>query len=627
MSLPLDRLPSSPAIQPIQHRQEPATPSSAYEAGQQAAEPYRELPAYDTSLDNISNELWGVYTFIGSDADLRGTLERARNDPEFAAGFVEALGADRFASLVRAYDLGGMTDGPGSVSSADASQMLSLLGQTLGAATRAPGSRVDADFIQQVTGRDGARDSTLDPELAAILVNEGDFTPETAAELGAHVILNDDPPALEPAESYPEHRETLLQGPGENNLGAWPTALRGILKNQASSELLAIRGSNPADPAQSVAARLLDPNLVTSSHDPSPTGGTAPRVNDIPVLVGAVLDTPRANLDSNPDDSAAMAAVESLLLATDAANGRVGEWAREPLGQLYMAHTGEILNAGEGASAFPTARDTPLGRYLADSEPLRAGSGGDLVAAALTAEGTPPYRPDARPGPFPMEMQRYESWQHAVADATNRYRSEVSAHGAPRKTDAGGASYRDLNAVALEFADINAETIQGQFGADAIRAADVDSNNAARQQAINIVSDYAGAVFGLGGAWQTVGATYYNTHVESSVLEHFWPTDNAKKVFNETVPAHERELVAAQALQIVDAGGRSGAIALPDSLRDPDTGGLRVPQPGADAEQFAADLADFIAGNDQVREAVDLARADVEQRVSTLDIGQYRGGG
>lgn len=626
MNLPLDRLPSTPAIQPTQYRQTPAEPSSAYEAGQQAAAPYRELPAYDTSLDNISNELWGVYTLIGGDENLRGTVERARNDPEFAAGFVEALGAERFASMVRAYDLGATSGGPGSVSSGDASQMLSLFGQTLGAATRAPGSRVDAGFIQQVTGRDGARGSTLDPELAAILVNEGGYTPETAAELGAHVILNDDPPALEPAENYPDHRQALLQGPGENNLGAWPTALRGILKNQAGSELLAIRGSNPADPGQSVAARLLDPNLVTSSHDPGPTGQPAPRVNDIPVLVGAVLDTPRGNLASNPDDTAAMAAVESLLLATDAANGRVGEWARAPLGQLYMAHTGEILNAGEGASAFPTARDTPLGRYLADSEPLQAGAGGDLVAAALTAQGTPPYRPDARPGLFPAEVQRYGSWQDAILDASNRYRNEVSAHGAPQKTDAGGGTYRDLNAVAAEFADINAETIQGQFGANAILAADVDNANAAKQQAVNIISDYAGAAFGLGGAWQTVGATYYNTHVEASVLEHFWPTDNAKRVFNETVPAHERELVAAQAVQIIDAGARSGAITLPGSLRDPASGGLRVPQPGADSQQFAADLANFVAGNDQVREAVDLARANVEERVNALEIGQYRGG-
>lgn len=614
---------SSPAIQPIQHRQEPTTPSSSYDAGRQAAEPYRELPPYDTSLTNISNELWGVYTLIGDDNNLRGTLERAQNDPEFAAGFVEALGADRYASLVRAYDLAGMNDGPGSVSSGDASQMLSLLGKTLGAATRAPGSQVDAQFVQQVTGRDGARSSQLDPELAAILVNEGDFTPETAAELGAHVILNDDPPALEPAERYPEHRETLLQGPGENNLGAWPTALRGILKNQASSELLAIRGDNPGD--ATVAARLLDPNLITSSHDRSPTGGFAPRVNDIPVLVGAVLDTPRANLASNPNDQSAMAAVESLMLATDAANGRVGEWAREPLGDLYMAHAGEILNAGEGASAFPTSRDTPLGRYLADSEPLRSGSGGDLIAAALTAEGPPPYKPQhGPPGLIPPE--RYGSWQEAIQAATGQYRSEVNAHGAPRATDATGGDFRDLNALASEIADIDAELVQGQFGANAIRGADVDNANAAKQQAVNIISDYAGAVIGLGGAWQTVGATYYNTHVESSVLEHFWPTDNAKKVFTETVPAHERQLLAAQAVQIVDAGGRSGAIALPENLRDPATGGLRVPEPGADANRFASDLANFIAGNPAVRQAVDKARSDLEARVTAMDIGQYRGG-
>jgi hypothetical protein len=291
-----------------------------------------------------------------------------------------------------------------------------------------------------------------------------------------------------------------------------------------------------------------------------------------------------------------------------------------------MAHTGEILNAGEGVSAFPTARDTPLGRYLADSGPLRAGSGGDLMAAALTAEGAPPFKPDERPGLFPLQMQSYDSWQQAIQDANDRYRGQVSAHGAPQKTGASGTSYRDLNALAAEFADINAETIQGQFGANAIRAADVDNANAARQQAINIVSDYAGAAAGLGGTWQTVSATAYNTHVEPSLLEHFWPTNNAKKVFSESVPEHERELVAAQALQIVDAGGRSGAIALPDNLLDPATGGLRVPQPGADSQQFASDLADFVAGTPQVREAVDLARANVEERVNALDIGQYRGG-
>lgn len=603
-------------VDQVQPRQEPVTPSSSYEAGQQAAEPYRDLPPFDTSADNISNELWAPYGFIGGDNNLRATLERARNDPEFAAGFVNAIGADRFASMVRAYDLLSTSgySGPGAVNSQEVSEMLSLFGQTLGAATRS--GQVDTAFVQQVTGRDGARDSTLDPELAAILLNEGSYTPETAAELAAHVILNDDPPALEPAEHYPEHRATLL---GE---GAWTTALAGVLKSQGASELLAIRGDN-GEPT--VAARLLDPNLVTSSHDPSPTGGTAPRVNEIPALVGAVLDTPRHNLNDNPNDRAAMAAVESLLLATDAANGRVGEWAQAPLGRLYMDFTGEILNAGEGAVAFPAATQSPLGRYLADSGPLEAGSGADLVSAALGAKESPPYRPDGPPYPAPPAS--YESWQDAIYAATDRYRGQVQAHGAPERTAADGTRYRDVEALGREIGDIDAELIQGQFGANAIAAADVDSQNAARQQAVNILSDYLGAAVGLGGAWQTVGATYYNTHVEGALLEQLWPTDNAQRVFSETVPEQTRELIAAQTLQIVDAAARSGAITLPESLRDPATGGLRVPEPGADAQRFASDLADYIAGTPQVKRAVDEARATVEERINALETGSYRGGG
>lgn len=40
----------------------------------------------------------------------------------------------------------------------------------------------------------------------------------------------------------------------------------------------------------------------------------------------------------------------------------------------------------------------------------------------------------------------------------------------------------------------------------------------------------------LRGVPRAAVATLYNTHVESSILESWWPTDNAERMFEESVP-------------------------------------------------------------------------------------------
>lgn len=306
-----------------------------------------------------------------------------------------------------------------------------------------------------------------------------------------------------------------------------------------------------------------------------------------------------------------------------------GEPSVEGLGTYKMAFAPEILNAGEGASAFPLARNSELGRFLADSDPLQAGDGSFALTAALGATGSPPLDPEgvsAYP-PYPS-TERFADWNQALAYATAQYRNQVEANGPPMKDAPGGGTYPDINALATEIADIDGEFLTGVYGAEAIKAADIDDANAHQQQVFNVLTDYAGYAVGLGpaGATLSAGATLYNTHAESAVLEHFFPTDHAQRVFNETVPEHQQQLLAAQAVRIVDSAGQSGAVTLPPSLVDPQTGGLRVPEAGADADRFASDLADFIEATPALHEAVDLARAQLEERTNALDTGQYRGG-
>lgn len=319
-----------------------------------------------------------------------------------------------------------------------------------------------------------------------------------------------------------------------------------------------------------------------------------------------------------------MAAVESVLVATDKANGRVGEWAGDPLGRLYLNHTAEILNAGEDDAAFPLALETPLGRYLADSQEFNPGTGADLLAAGLGAQGSPPLKPGF-PGDYP---EQYGSWEEAINSATDAYRLKVRDHGPPQNTDINGTGFSDLDALAEELADINSEAVAGQFGHAAIQAADIDDANQAKQDAFNVLTDYLGYGVGLGGPGASAAATVYNTHLEGALLENWWPTDNSERVFDGTVPEAARGLVAQQSVYIVESAAMSGAVQLPDSLRDPETGALRQPDPdnSDDMNRFAQDLATFIESNDALHRAVDGARRDVLESVSTLDLGQYRGG-
>ena len=316
-----------------------------------------------------------------------------------------------------------------------------------------------------------------------------------------------------------------------------------------------------------------------------------------------------------------------MLLAGSHYHGRVNADGASALGRMYVAFAPEILNAGEGASAHPLARDSALGRFLADSGPLAAGDGSYAITAALQADSTPPVDPTAATPPGPPgapPTARFETWQAAVEHATAGYRSQVEAHGPPRHGDGTGGS---LDNLAREIADIDGEYLQGVFGYQAIVAADQDKANQARQGAFNIITDYAGYAVGLGPQGPLVGAaaTVYNTHLEGALLEAMFPTDAAQGTFDGHVPAEQQALLAAQATRIVDSAGRSGAIELPPALRDPASGGLREPAP-EEAGQFARELAAFIESHPGIHHAVDLARTDLESRVTALDAGQYRGG-
>jgi hypothetical protein len=146
---------------------------------------------------------------------------------------------------------------------------------------------------------------------------------------------------------------------------------------------------------------------------------------------------------------------------------------------------------------------------------------------------------------------------------------------------------------------------------------------------VNIVTDYIGFGIGLGsgGATRAAFATAYNTHAESALLEQFWPTDNASNVFERTdVPDFAQELIAAQAVQIVEAAARSGTVELPESLRDPETNGLRTPTSDEDGARFAEDLAAFISQNPTLQKAIDQAASDLMARVNAMSTGEYRGG-
>lgn len=620
----------------------PATEST--EEGQQAAE---DLMANFEGLDGFPGHVpqsgtESAFIYASSAGQTSDALARAKDDPAFAAAFFDTLGPEATASIVNGLDSvtssGPMSNDTFNISDADGTQLLQDFGAALGAASRADAGTFDsATFMRELTGRGG--ETRLDTELAAILLNEGDFSTEAAVELGAHVLLNDDPPqSAENETPPPPHREELLQAysgaPSDAN-GAWPTAIRGIMKAGASSELLALQETRVGEGGVTetyspVAERLMDPDLVTSSVVANSAHGTAPpRVNDIPALVGAVLEQPVTDLRNNPSDPAAMQAVESVLLAGANYHGRVNEDGANALGAMYVAFAPEILNAGEGASAFALAVDSPLGTYLADSRALSAGDGSYAITAALQADGTPPVdrtMPGELIAPgYPPIPQRYESWSAAVQQATATYRAEVVEHGAPTNESGG----QDLDKLAMEIADIDGEMLVGTYGNAAITAADEDAANAAKQQAFNILSDYIG--FGVGlvpgaGVPLSGGATVYNTHLEGPMLEAMFPTDKAEGTFNETIPREQQQMLAAQTFQIVDSAGRSGAVTLPDNLRDPETGGLRTAS-GEEAEQFVQALLAFVESNQTVHSAVDLARAQLQERATALDAGQYRGGG
>lgn len=614
----------------------PATQSA--QQGQQAAQ---DIVSQLDMLSGFPNEIYydrqrytddleGSGLFKLSIPEFSEALQLAKEDPEYAAAFFNELGPETTAAFFANYESlinGGDSnlspfDDRWNISSDEGIALLQDFSAALGNASSVTNGCFDGPaFMRDLVGAPlvvNGNEVPFDPELAAILVGNGDFSPESAAELGAYVLLNDDPPGLEPVDHYPSHREALFtpysSAPsGANN--AWSEALRGVMGNQASSELLNVPG---------VAERLLDPNLGTSSVS------GVPRVNEIPALVGAVLEQPIADLGKDPGDPAAMGAIEAILLGGKEYHGRVNDDAANAMGRLYMNFAPEILNAGEGASAFALARNTELGRYLADSGPLQAGDGSFALTAALGADGTPPINP-ATTGPDPLRPgERFDDWGEALAYATAQYRNEVEAHGPPTKDAPGGGTYPDINALALEIADIDGEFLTGTYGAEAIVATDIDNANAFRQDVINIITDYAGFAVGLGpvnGNAFSFGATAYNTHMESSILEHFFPTDNAKGVFAEKVPDQLQQLLAPQMLRIVDSSARSGAITLPADLLDPTTGGLRTPEEGADTDAFSESLAEFIRDTPALHEAVDLARAQLEERINALDMGQYRGGG
>ena len=597
--------PSYAGTQPTQTPPE----SDAYGAGEQAGEELLELAPADIKHGEAGEIEFVLSEFSG---DVRAHLERAADDPEFAAGLVETLGPEGYSRLVAATDRTALLDGLGGTEKGEtATELLSLLGQTLGSATRMPGGPIDAEFVGRITENDGFKtDDELDPELAAILLNEGDYTPETAAMLAGHVFLESDPPQVyDRPDGYidtPAHRQPLLTPAGHNveagNVGAWATATHGLLRNGGASEVLGLRDDN-GEPV--VAQRLLDPNVVEG-----------PTV--MPALIGAILDTPRINLASNPNDSAALAAVESLVLATHDRYGDVGEWASEPLANLYMDHAGAILNIGEKSKAHPAAGQSPLNERLAALE-LDAGAGASIITAALGADGTPPLLLGGPRDPMaPGWGERYDSWESAVNDATDRYRAQVR--------DAGVTENSDLEDMARELADINGELLLGQYGADVIAASNDDDENAAKQDAINVVTDYLGLGLGFIGPNSATTATVLNTHAESALLEAWFPTGTASGVFDRTVASEVPALLVAQKVQVVEAAATSGAVELPESLVDPATGGLRAPTSEADGAQFAEDLDGFIQANPELLAAVDAASGNLIERVNALGTGNYRGG-
>ncbi len=611
----------------------PAT-GSAQEGQQAAAEIKRNFEPLDGFPEHTAQpgtESAAVYRSAHN--DVSSVLQRAKDDPEFAAAFFNELGPEATAALIESYDAitssGPMSNDTFDISDEQGAAILRDFGAALGAASRSGNACFDGPaFMRQLTGWEGG-DSQLDTELTAILLNEGDYTPEAAAELGAHVLLNDDPPLTdhEAQDPVPPHRQALMtpySGAPHDAIGAWPTALRGLMANGASSEVLAIQATRTITDDQGreirevyspVAERLLDPNLATSSVVRNgPHGDAPPRVNEVPALVGALLEQPITDLRNDDDDPAAMSAVESLLLAGAHHHGRVSEDGANALGALYVAFTPEILNAGEtGNSAFPLARDSALGRFLADSGPLEAGQGSYALAAGLLATGTPPIDHDATPTDGWAPPTRHKSWPDAIAQSTARYRADVLASGPLDKN------------VATELGEIDGGYLLGLYGAEAIKATDIDNANAFTQSLINGVTDYAGFVVGLGGAGWAFGATVLNTHAEPGILEHYFPTDNAKGVFSATVPHEKQALLIAQAESIVNSAGVNRTVELPDHLRDPETNGLRTPEPGADTERFYADLADFIVSTPEIKAAVDEAAKQLEVRTTALEIGHNNG--
>lgn len=180
------------------------------EEGQEAGERTAELTSLGEISENGSTE--AIFLVEHSHEETLSALEQAKNDPNFAASYIDELGPEGFSRLVQAYDQIEDDD--------TAKEGLVALAEALGSAGRAEGGPIDEKFLQDMLSDGFHKQEGLDPELAAILLGHGDYTPEAAAQLGAYVLLNDDPPALEPLETFPSHRRDLLTQPGDNNVGA-----------------------------------------------------------------------------------------------------------------------------------------------------------------------------------------------------------------------------------------------------------------------------------------------------------------------------------------------------------------------------------------------------------------------